>query len=110
MTAARRPSAPVVKLKPQTHAKLQEIAKQDDQPMGEVVTYLIDRYEQERFWMQAQEDLARLKADPEAWQEYMDELAFFDQSVGAGLEDEAPYYTPEEEEEILAEAARTKGG
>lgn len=58
MPAARRPSASVVKLKPQPHAKLLEFAKQDDRPMGNFVTYLVDRYEQERFWMQAREDVA----------------------------------------------------
>lgn len=108
MTAMRRASSPVVKLKPQTHAKLQSIAHEEDRPMGEVVTFLIDRYERERFWLGVREDLARLKADPVAWQAYKDELAFFDQTAGDGLEHEPPYYTPEEEREILADVAASR--
>lgn len=30
----------MVKLKPSTHARLQEIAKEQHKPMGEVITYL----------------------------------------------------------------------
>lgn len=105
MSALRKPSAPVVKLKPQTHAKLQEIAKEEDRPMGEIVTFLIDRYERERFWQKVRDDYARLKADPEAWQAYRDEIDLWDQTAGDGLEREEPYYTPEEEREILAQAA-----
>jgi predicted DNA-binding ribbon-helix-helix protein len=35
----------MVKLKPATHAQLQEIAREDDTTMGEVVAYLVDRYQ-----------------------------------------------------------------
>ena len=68
-----------------------------------------ERLERERFWMGVREDLERLKADPVAWQDYMDETAFFDRSAGDGLEHEPPYYTPEEEREILAEVAGYRG-
>ncbi|MGI8403463.1 MAG: hypothetical protein ACR2OE_01605 [Thermomicrobiales bacterium] len=112
MAVLRKPSPPVVKLKPQTHAKLLEFSKEDDRPMGDIVTFLVDRYEQERFWQGVNADLARLKADPVAWQDYKEELAFFDRAAGDGLESEEPYYTPEEEREILAEveASRAEGG
>lgn len=104
MTAVRRPPA-VVKINAQTHAKLQEIAREDDRPMGEIVTFLVDRYERERFWKGAKEDLARLKADPVAWQDYQDEIAVWDSLAGSGLENEPPYFTPQEEEEIRERAA-----
>ena len=35
----------MVKLKPATHAKLQEIAREQHRPMGDVITELIERYE-----------------------------------------------------------------
>ena len=102
----------MVKISPQTHAKLQEIARADDRPMGEVVRDLVDRYERERFWRGVQEDLDRLRADPEAWQDYLGEIAEWDQLSSDGLTNEEPYYTPEEEREILAQAAaaQTAGG
>ncbi|HWK81232.1 MAG TPA: hypothetical protein VNP95_10695 [Thermomicrobiales bacterium] len=61
-----------------------------------------DHRDRERFWIGVQEDLARLKQNPAAWQDYQDELAFLDRSAGDGLQDEPPYYTPEEEQAILA--------
>jgi hypothetical protein len=96
MPAAIRASSTVIKLKPVTHAKVQVIAHEEERPMGEVVTFLVDRYERERFWNQVRADYARLKADPVAWQEYLDP---------------PPYYAPEEEQEILAEVAarRSRG-
>jgi hypothetical protein len=105
MTAQTRPTSPVVKLKPATHAKLQSIAHAEDRPMGEVVTFLVDRYERERFWKQVRADYARLKADPAAWAEYKAEVDAWDTLSGDGLVAEEPYYSPEEEREILAAAA-----
>lgn len=102
----------MVKINPQTHAKLQQLARADNRSMGEVVSELVDRYERERFWTGVEEDLARLKTDPVARQGYQDEIALWDQLAGDGLEHEGPYYTPEEEEEIRGKAAvaRTPGG
>ncbi|MGC4193042.1 MAG: hypothetical protein QM589_17995 [Thermomicrobiales bacterium] len=65
--------------------------------MGEIVAYLVDRYERERFWKQVRADYARLKADPVAWSDYIDEVEAWDTLSGDGLEREAPYYTAEEE-------------
>ncbi|MGC4107943.1 MAG: hypothetical protein QM753_16590 [Thermomicrobiales bacterium] len=65
-----------------------------------------DHLDREQFWLGVQEDLVRLKQDPAAWQGYQDELAFFDQSAGDGLENEPPYYTPEEEQAIIAKHLR----
>jgi hypothetical protein len=59
------------------------------------------------FWERAAATVERLKADPEAWQGYLDEIAEWDALAGDGLENEEPYYTPEEEAEIEAEYPRT---
>lgn len=106
MAALRKTTATVVKLNPVTHAKLQEIAKVSHRPMGEVVTEMVEHYEREQFWQEARASLDRLRADPVAWQDYQDELALWDQLSSDGLENEAPYYTPEEEREILANTQR----
>jgi len=108
--ALRKLPTSVVKIKQGTHAKLQEIAKAESRPMGDIVTDLVERYEKELFWKGVREDYARLRADPIAWKDYQDEVAVWDTTAGDGLESEPPYYTPEEEEEIRAEFARTYGG
>ncbi len=79
-------ATPMVKLKPQTHARLQEISRQEDRPMGEIITYLVDRYERERFWRGAAEDVARIKANPEAWRGYQDESAEWEATLADGLD------------------------
>ncbi len=63
-----------------------------------------------QFWARAQESVERLRADPTAWQGYLDEIAIWDELAGDGLAGEAPYYTMEEEAEIEAEYARIYGG
>ncbi len=110
MSAMRKPSAVPVKISAANHARLQQWADTDERPMGDIVNELIERHDRERFWTQAYEQLARLKADPVVWQDYMDEIAAFDALAGDGLEGEAPYYTPQEEREILGKAERTANG
>ncbi|MBA2758829.1 MAG: hypothetical protein H0U38_03970 [Chloroflexia bacterium] len=39
------------------------------------------------FWQKMEEGLARLRADPVAWQEYQDEIALWDTTSGDGLEE-----------------------
>jgi hypothetical protein len=110
MTAMRKPAGVPVKISAANHARLQEWSDKDQRPMGDIVNDLIERHERERFWNQAYDQLARLKADPVAWQDYMDEIATLDALAGDGLEGEEPYYTAEEVREILANADGAKDG
>ncbi len=43
-----------------------------------------------------------MRADPVAWKDYQDVIALWDTLAGDGLENEEPYYTPEEEAELVA--------
>jgi hypothetical protein len=108
MAAPRRSAAPTVKLKPATHAKLQELARSEDRPMGEIITELVDRYEEERFWQDLHSSVERLRADPVAWKDYQDEIRFFEGGSMDGLEHEEPYYSPDEEETIRARHDRAQ--
>ena len=90
-----RQASAVVKVRPGVHARLLEIAREDDRSMGEVIADLLDRYETERFWAGVKDDHDRLNADPNAQAQYDAEFAEWDSTVGDGLEDEEPYY-PEE--------------
>lgn len=110
MATERKSTSTVVKIKPDTHAVLQDISRDEDRPMGEIISDLVERYERERFWKAAAADLARLKQDDRAWQEYQGEAGEFDQLANDGLENEPPFFTPEEEEEIRAEIAAESQG
>ena len=69
-----------------------------------------NREQQKRFWTAVHEDFSRLRSDPTAWQAYQDEIVLFEGASMDGLEDEPPYFTPDEEEEIRAEHASTQAG
>ena len=110
MSALRKPPGPVVKLNPQTHAKLLQFSKDENRPMGEIVADLVRRYERERFWKGVEADYQHLRANQPAWNEYQSDLAVWDSLAGDGLDKEPPYFTPEEERRIRERAAaRTQG-
>lgn len=77
-------SVATLKVPTQTHARLLRIAKEDDISMGELVTDMVDQLETKRFWQGIKEDYDRLRRDPVAWQEYIDEMKEID---AAGLDD-----------------------
>ncbi|MCO5216279.1 MAG: hypothetical protein M9953_03925 [Thermomicrobiales bacterium] len=90
-----RSATPMVKLKPDVHARLQEIAREDDQTMGELVGVLLEKYERERFWKGVADDLEKFRADTDAYQRYRDEFTEWDNQTTASLAAEPPY-EPEE--------------
>ena len=101
--------ATTVRVEEKLAAKLREIAREEHRPVGQVIHDAITRYEREKFWRGVTEDLERLRADPAAWQDYQDEIRLLEGGSMDGLEDEPPYFTPEEEEAIHARArARTQ--
>lgn len=108
MPSGDKPPTAIVKIRPATHARLQNIAKAQHRSMGEVVSDLIERYERDLFWDRVHEAVERLRADPEAWADYQREIDFFAGGDRDALEDEAPYFSPEEEEAIRAELARSE--
>lgn len=84
-----------------THQKIKDIAGRENKPIGEVVADAIHRYEDEQFWRNAHAGYQRLRGDPEAWKAYQNELRDWDVTLMDGLENEEPYYSPEELEDAL---------
>lgn len=71
----------------EAHQKLREMADKKHKPIGEVLNEAVELLEREQFWADYAAAYARLRADPEAWQEYRDELALWDSTLMDGLED-----------------------
>ena len=80
-----------------THEMLRELLKQEHKPIGHLVTDLVARRREERFWQDLETSLDRLRADPVAWREYQDEIALWDTTSGDGLENEVAYVEDEED-------------
>lgn len=91
-----------VRVESQLAERLRQIAKEEQRSIGQVISEAIDDYQKQKLWARVQEDFARLRANPAAWKDYQDELSVFDGSSLDGLENEPPYYTPEEAEIIRA--------
>jgi hypothetical protein len=101
MAALQKTQTTSIKVASTTHARLQEIARKQERPMGEVIANLVARYEDEEFWTAYRQAYENLRKDPVAWKEYEDEVKVWDQLSGDGLEHEEPYFTAEEAEREL---------
>lgn len=98
----------VVRIPADAYAKLRGIADARHETVGQIISEMVDEIEEQQFWRRTHESVERLRADPVAWKEYRDEVAVFEGGAWDGLEDEEPYYSPQEEEAIRAEHARTQ--
>lgn len=103
----RKSGATVVELRPEVYAALQELAREEDRPMGEIVADALKGYRSEI--ERAELAVERLKADPVAWQGYLDEMAMRDGLAGGGPSPDAAYFVPEDDDEIDEDHAMAYG-
>jgi hypothetical protein len=54
-----------------------------------------DLNDKDEFWRAVHVGFARLRSDPVAWAEYLNEAALWESASNDGLEDEQPYFTDE---------------
>jgi hypothetical protein len=100
-------SSAVVRVGQRTHLQLRQLSEDPHRSIGQIVGELVDNYERERFWQKMHAGFTSLRTDKDVWRAYQAETALWDSTAGDGLEHEDPYYTKEEEEEILAEFAKS---
>lgn len=101
--------AVTVSLDDRVYAALVELAAEERRPIGRVIETGVERYKKAKFWERVRADFARLRADPDAWRGYQDEIVLWETTSKDGLEAEEPYYSATEEAEIDADYARTFG-
>ena len=78
----------VVRISPESHAKLRELANQVEKPMVTVLEKAIEEYRRAQFLRRANEDFARLRKDSKAWREETRERKAWDKTIADGLEKE----------------------
>ena len=100
--------ATTVRVEEKLAARLRELAREEHRPIGQVIEDAVAQYKREKFWQEVEASVERLRADPVAWQDYQDEIAFLEGGSMDGLKDEEPYYTAEEVEEIRGRRTRTQ--
>ena len=87
-------SSTTVRISERTHRTLKELARTSGQPMQTILENVIEEERRRRFFDEADIAYARLRADPEAWAEELEERALWDNTLMDGLEDEPPYDRP----------------
>lgn len=100
--------ATTVRVEDRLAATLRELAREEHRPIGQVIEDAVSRYKREKFWLEIEASVERLRSDPTAWKDYQDEIALLEGGSMDGLEDEDPYYIEEEVGEIRGRRARTQ--
>ncbi len=77
-----------VRVTEETHAALRDLAMETGEPMQEVVAKAVEAYRRRLFLEAANADYARLRADPQAWAEELEERRLWDSTLLDGLEDD----------------------
>lgn len=70
------------------HDQVRALAQQTGTTMQEVISKAVEQYQEQLFWQQVHEAYARLRQDPVAWQEELEEQRLWDNTLVDGLEKE----------------------
>jgi hypothetical protein len=76
--------SPNIRISARAKATLRTLAKQEGRSMQAVLDLAIERYERERFMEEANAGYARLRANPQAWQEELEERKEWDATDSDG--------------------------
>ena len=75
-----------VRIRPDTHAKLKQLAERSGQSMPELPEKAVEAYRRETFLKEANRAYAGLRSDAEAWSQEEAERARWEATLGDGLE------------------------
>lgn len=76
-----------VRIQPDSYAKLKQMATDTNVPMPEILAEAIEALYRTRFYDECDRAYARLRADPVAWQEELEERKAWDVTLSDGLEE-----------------------
>ena len=76
-----------VRIQPESHAKLRQLAQEAGVSMPEILEQAIDDLYRKRFLEECSRAYARLKADPKAWREELAERKAWEATLADGLEE-----------------------
>jgi predicted transcriptional regulator len=76
-----------VRVKKETHEILRNLAAKADTTIVAVLEEAVREYHRKKYWEEVDAGYARLRADPEAWAEYQEEIRAWDCTLMDGLED-----------------------
>jgi len=77
---------PLVRISPNAHELLRQLAEEEQDSMQAVLDRAIERYRRESFLRAANHEFQALKADSRAWKHEENERGLWDQTVKDGLD------------------------
>lgn len=75
-----------VRIQPASYTKLKQLARTSGVPMPQILAEAIDELYRKRFLEECNRAYARLRADPKAWKEELEERRLWDNTLADGLE------------------------
>lgn len=80
-------SSATVRVSPETHSKLKELAQLAGEPMPAVLDKAVEAYRRQQFLAGLAADFARLRRDAKAWDEEQDERRAWDATLADGVQE-----------------------
>ena len=81
-------SAITVKVRPETHRALQDLAEKTGESMQDVLAKAVEEHQRRLFWEEVNAAYEALRQDPKAWAEELEERALWDKTLTDGLDEE----------------------
>jgi hypothetical protein len=78
----------IVRIRPDTHAKLKQLAKAEGESMPDVLDRAVEAYRRQQFLQGLASDFAALRSDPKAWADELAERQAWDATLADDLKDE----------------------
>jgi predicted transcriptional regulator len=82
--------AETVRIKPETHAKLRELAGKTGETLPELLDKAIEAYRRKEFLAECNRAYQALKSDPKAWAEELKERETWEATLLDGLGEDEP--------------------
>jgi predicted transcriptional regulator len=77
-----------IRISSETHQKVRDLAKTKGESMQSVIDKAVEDYRRQRFLEEANRQFAVLRADPQAWQEELEERHAWDAVLMDGLHED----------------------
>lgn len=78
----------MIRVDSKTHKALKKLADARQQSVGQVVSRLTAKAEEEQFWKDVRSSYERIRNDPVEWESWQSETSAWDATLMDGLQDE----------------------
>jgi predicted transcriptional regulator len=82
--------AETVRIKPETHAKLRELAGRTGETLPELLEKAVEAFRRKQFLVECNRAYQALKSDPKAWAEELKERETWEATLLDGLQEDGP--------------------